>query len=178
MKKFLLLCSFSLLALSFAFGQKGSSFIVANIGVDNYKIIKDDYTKAFTLGLGYGYHITEPMAVGAEFNYSNFKIKTDLQKSSSTSWSAGPFIRSTFPLSDLISFYSQLGAGYQTAGSNSSSGFYAYLNPAAVLKVDRVTHITFTTGLIRYDNIKSSYSRFRFMYGNPTLGVMFKIGGK
>ncbi len=178
MKKLLLLCTFSILTLSFSFGQKGLSFVVANIGVDNYKIVNDDYTKIFTLGLGYGYHITEPMAVGAEFNYLSFKVKNALNKSSSTSWSAGPFVRSTFPLSDLISFYSQLGAGYQTEGGKSSSGFYAYLNPAAVLKVDKVTHITFTTGLIRYDNIKSTYSRFRFLYGNPTLGVMFKINGK
>lgn len=103
MKKLLLLCTFSILTLSFSFGQKGLSFVVANIGVDNYKIVNDDYTKIFTLGLGYGYHITEPMAVGAEFNYLSFKVKNALNKSSSTSWSAGPFVRSTFPLSDLIS---------------------------------------------------------------------------
>ncbi len=178
MKKILLLCTFSFLTISISFSQTGSSFIIANIGVDNYKIVNNEYTKTFKVGGGYGYSITEPMALGAEFSYSTFKIKNALTTSSSTSWSAGPFIRSTFPLSDMISFYSQLGAGYQTEGNKTASGFYAYLNPAAMLKVDKVTYITFTTGLIRYDNIKSFYSRFRFLYGNPTLGVMFKINGK
>jgi hypothetical protein len=169
MKKLLLLVALFVATVSNA--QKGSVLLGGNVGFASEKI-GDSKSNNFEFAPKVGYQFAENWTAGVEGAIAT--IDTD-GFGKSEKYKIGGFVRYTTPLSELFSFYTDLGAGYQTASINDAKGMYINMTPALFINMKRGFGLNFSIGGINYDNIDGHndlrQERFGFDFGKT-----FKIG--
>ncbi|WP_029272029.1 outer membrane beta-barrel protein [Flavobacterium sp. KJJ] len=170
MKKLLL--GVALFVATISHAQKNSLLVGGNIGFSSEKI-DDSKTTNFEFSPKVGYQFAERWTIGAEASIisSDYDmIQKDIKISgNSQKYKIGGFMRYTAPLSDLFSFYTDLGAGSQSASSNNINGIYANLTPALFINMKRGFGLNFSIGGINYDNLEGTdypkQERFGFDFG-------------
>lgn len=183
MKK-LLLAAFVFATAAFsAKAQQGSVLLYGNVGLQTQNQHSDGGKQTnFSIAPGVGYQFNKNWTVGVDLGYST--SKTGDSKALNT-FSAGPFIRYSYPLSDIFSIYGQLGAGYKGEKQDTykASGVYAYVVPAVAINVKNGFALNFSIGGVSFDNMKpkggDAASSFGLTFGQGfTFGVSKNFGGK
>lgn len=169
MKKLLLVVALFVATISNA--QKGSILLGGNVGFSSEKI-GDIREEGFDFSPKVGYQFTDNWTAGVEGSIMNYK-KTGLD--TKETYKIGAFTRYSLPLSDLFSFYTDLGVGYQETNLNHEKGMYASLTPALFINMKRGFGLNFSIGGVNYDNLdgKNDPRQERF---NFNLGKTFSIG--
>lgn len=147
MKKLLLLVALFVATISNA--QKGSILLGGNVGFASEKI-GEDKTEGFEFSPKIGYQFAEKWTLGVEGSIINFK-RSGLEREEA--YRVGAFTRYSVPLSDLFSFYTDLGVGYQERTIDKTKGVYASLTPALFINMKRGFGLNFSIGGIGYDNL-------------------------
>ncbi len=180
------------LALS-AQAQQGSTLVYGNIGFTANKnggaptavVPGNSVNGSFTFNPGIGYQFTDKWTLGVEGGYYYYDMGSYLAKT----YSVGAFGRYTQPLSNVFSFYGQLGLGYQgekqqtATNSNKYSGFYARVTPNIAINVKNGFALNFGFGGLEYSSIKLSGgsntgSSLGFTFGQQVnVGVSKNFGG-
>lgn len=119
-----------------------------------------------------GYQFTDNWTAGVEGSVMNVKT-AGLEKTER--YRIGGFVRYTTPLSETFSFFTDLGAGYQTNSVNDAKGMYVNMTPALFINMKRGFGLNFSIGGVNYDNIdgKNDLRQERFGFD---FGKTFKIG--
>lgn len=175
MKK--LLVAVVLLVTTMMSAQKGSILLGGNVGYSTEKI-GDLKTENFDFSPKVGYQFTNNWTVGVEGSVGNTK-KTDSIRLET--YRIGAFTRYSLPLSDIFSFYTDLGAGYQERSIDDTKGVYASLTPALFINMKKGFGLNFSIGGINYDNLSGKETpreeRIGFNFGkNFTIGISKNFG--
>lgn len=147
MKK--LLFAVALLISTMVGAQKNSLLVGGNIGFTSEKI-GDSKIEDFEFAPKVGYQFSEKWTTGIEGSIANVKT-TGAEKTEK--YKIGGFLRYSTPLSELFSFYTDLGVGYQNTSLNDAKGMYASLTPALFINMKRGFGLNFSIGGINYDNL-------------------------
>ncbi|WP_347052981.1 porin family protein [Flavobacterium olei] len=147
MKK--LLFAVALLISTMVGAQKNSLLVGGNIGFTSEKI-GDSKIENFEFAPKVGYQFSEKWTAGVEGSIANVKT-TGAEKTEK--YKIGGFLRYSTPLSELFSFYTDLGVGYQNTSLNDAKGMYASLTPALFINMKRGFGLNFSIGGINYDNL-------------------------
>lgn len=188
MKK-LLLAAFVMASAAFsAKAQQGSVLVFGNVGLNSTKTPTNagdgssTKTTQFSIAPGVGYQFNKNWTVGAELNFSTSKTKGD---DALNTFKAGPFVRYTYPISDIFSIFGQAGVGYQGAkqGDAKVNGMYAYVMPYVAINVKNGFALNFSFGGLTYDNVKpkggDATSSFGLTFGSgASFGISKNFGGK
>lgn len=169
MKKLLL--GVALFVATITNAQKGSILVGGNVGFQSEKI-GESKSNNFEFNPKVGYQFTDNWTAGIEGSIMN--VDTD-GKNKSENYKIGAFVRYTVPLSEMFSFFTDLGMGYQAASPNNAKGIYANVTPALFINMKRGFGLNFSIGGINYDNIDgrndAKQERIGFDFGKT-----FKIG--
>jgi hypothetical protein len=175
MKKLLL--GVALFVATISHAQKGSMLLGGNVGFSSEKI-GDSKSNNFEFSPKVGYQFADKWTAGVEGSIKS--IDTDgLAKSEK--YKIGGFVRYSVPFSEIFSFYTDLGAGYQTASINDAKGMYVNLTPALFINMKRGFGLNFSIGGINYDNIDGRndlrQERMGFDFGKTfNIGVSKNFG--
>ncbi|WP_125722300.1 outer membrane beta-barrel protein [Flavobacterium ustbae] len=175
MKKLLLLVALFVATVSNA--QKGSILLGGNVGFSSEKI-GENKTESFEFSPKVGYQFAEKWTLGVEGSILNFKESGEEREEA---YRIGAFTRYSIPLSDLFSFYADLGAGYQERNIDKTKGVYASLTPALFINMKRGFGLNFSIGGIGYDNLSgkgtSREERLGFNFGKTVnIGISKNFG--
>jgi putative salt-induced outer membrane protein YdiY len=169
MKKLLLVVALFVATISNA--QKGSVLVGGNVGFASEKI-GNSKSNNFEFSPKVGYQFAEKWTAGVEG--SIMSIDTN-GFDKSEKYKIGGFVRYAVPFSEIFSFYTDLGAGYQTASINDAKGMYVNLTPALFINMKRGFGLNFSIGGINYDNI-DGHNDLRQERLGFDFGKTFKIG--
>jgi hypothetical protein len=147
MKKLLL--AVVLLVATIANAQKGSILLGGNVGFASEKI-GDEKHEGFEFSPKVGYQFTDHWTAGVEGSIKNYK-ETGSERQEA--YKIGAFARYSTPLSELFSFYTDLGVGYQDTTLNNAKGMYASLTPALFINMKKGFGLNFSIGGVNYDNL-------------------------
>jgi hypothetical protein len=147
MKKLLL--AVVLLVTTIASAQKGSILLGGNVDFSSKKT-GDAKIETFEFAPKVGYQFTNHWTAGVEGAIKNEKESGSSRKES---YKIGAFTRYSTPLSELFSFYTDLGVGYQDTTLNDAKGMYANLTPALFINMKRGFGVNFSIGGVYYDNL-------------------------
>lgn len=175
MKKLLL--AVVILVTTIASAQKGSILLGGNVGYSTEKI-EDLKSNVFEFSPKVGYQFTDNWTAGIEGSISSVKYNLiengEKISHDSQAYKIGGFVRYAVPLSDLFSFYTDLGVGYQSDSPNLRTGMYASLTPALFINMKKGFGLNFSIGGINYDNLDGTYApkeeSFGFNFGK-TLNI-------
>lgn len=154
MKK--LLVAVVILLTTMASAQKNSILLGGNVGFSSEKI-GENKAEGFEFSPKVGYQFSDKWTIGAEASIINTSfdiIQNDIKTSGDgQKYKIGGFVRYSVPLSNMFSFYTDLGAGYQSDSPNFRSGMYTNLTPALFINMKKGFGLNFSIGGIYYDNI-------------------------
>lgn len=169
MKKLLL--GIALFGATISHAQKGSVLLGGNVGYSSEKIGEAN-SNEFEFNPKVGYQFTDNWTAGVEGSIMNVKV-AGLEKTER--YRIGAFTRYTVPLSETFSFFTDLGAGYQTNSVNNAKGMYINMTPALFINMKKGFGLNFSIGGVNYDNIdgKNDLRQERFGFD---FGKTFKIG--
>lgn len=175
MKKLLL--AVVLLVATIANAQKGSILLGGNVGFASEKI-GDDKREGFEFSPKVGYQFTDHWTAGVEGSITNYKETGSARQEA---YKIGAFARYSTPLSDLFSFYTDLGVGYQDTTLNDAKGMYASLTPALFINMKKGFGLNFSIGGVNYDNLSGKGTpreeRIGFDFGkNFNVGISKNFG--
>lgn len=169
MKKLLLVVT--LFIVTIANAQKGSILLGGNVGFDSEKI-GDAKSTNFEFSPKVGYQFSNHWTAGVEGAIITRDVK-GLKKTED--YKIGGFVRYSTPLSEIFSFYTDLGAGYQNTSLDKAKGVYASITPALFINMKRGFGLNFSIGGINYDNLSGKdiprQERIGFNFGES-----FKFG--
>ncbi len=183
MKK-LLLAAFVMAGIGFsAQAQQGSVLLYGNLGLETQnKHSKEGKVTAFTIAPGVGYQFNDNWTAGGEISFATAKFEDE---KAMNEFKVGPFVRYSYPISNIFSIFGQLGAGYQGAkqGDYKASGAYAYVTPAISLNVKNGFGFSVAFGGIDFQTVKpkggDAASSFGLTFGQTaTIGISKNFGGK
>ncbi|MFH6958316.1 outer membrane beta-barrel protein [Flavobacterium aquidurense] len=172
-----LLLTVALFVATITNAQKGSILLSGNIGFTSEKI-GDDKSTNFEFSPKIGYQFGDHWTVGVEGAIATLNTKGSEK---TENYKTGGFVRYSADISDLFSFYTDLGAGYQNSSSNNAKGVYASLEPGLYINIKRGLALNFSIGGINYDNIDGTNSprkeRFAFDFGKSfNIGISKNFG--
>ncbi|SHH84695.1 outer membrane beta-barrel protein [Flavobacterium defluvii] len=175
MKK--LLVAVVLLVTTMVSAQKNSILLGGNVGFGSEKI-GESKTEGFEFSPKVGYQFSEKWTLGVEGSILNYKESNSKREEA---YKVGVFTRYSVPLSDLFSFYADLGAGYQERSIDKTKGVYAGLTPALFINMKRGFGLNFSIGGISYDNLSGKEvareQRFGFNFGKTVnIGISKNFG--
>lgn len=175
MKK--LLVAVVLLVTTMMSAQKGSILLGGNVGFGSEKIGDDKYEN-FEFSPKVGYQFTDKWTLGVEGSILNYKESGSKTKEA---YRVGAFTRYSMPLSELFSFYADLGVGYQERSIDKTKGVYAGLTPGLFINMKKGFGLNFNIGGIGYDNLSGKGTpreqRFGFNFGESiTFGISKNFG--
>lgn len=169
MKKLLLVVALFVATISNA--QKGSILLGGNVGFSSEKI-GDSKSNNFEFSPKVGYQFSENWTAGIEGTIAS--VDTD-GFAKTEKYKIGGFVRYSTPLSETFSFYTDLGAGYQTSSVNDAKGMYVNVTPALFINMKRGFGLNFSIGGINYDNLDGKNDPRQERIGFD-FGKTFKIG--
>ncbi|SEO52704.1 Outer membrane protein beta-barrel domain-containing protein [Flavobacterium sp. CF108] len=175
MKK--LLVAVVLLVTTMMSAQKGSILLGGNVGFGSEKIGDDKYEN-FEFSPKAGYQFTDKWTLGVEGSILNYKESGSKREEA---YRVGAFTRYSVPLSDLFSFYTDLGVGYQERSIDKTKGVYASLTPALFINMKNGFGLNFSIGGIGYDNLSGKETareqRLGFNFGKTlNIGISKNFG--
>lgn len=175
MKKLLLVVALFVATLSNA--QKGSILLGGNVGFGSEKI-GDSKLENFEFSPKVGYQFAEKWTLGVEGSIMNVKT-SGLDKTEK--YKIGGFVRYSVPLSNMFSFYADLGAGYQNTSLNNAKGIYASFDPGLFINMKNGFGLNFSIGGINYDNLDGKndprQERLGFDFGKTfNIGISKNFG--
>lgn len=175
MKKLLL--AVVLLVTTMMNAQKGSILVGGNIGYSSEKI-GDIKTEGFDFSPKAGYQFTDKWTLGVEGSILNYK---ESGFESEQAYRVGAFTRYSVPLSDLFSFYTDFGIGYEERTIDKTKGIYSTLTPALFINMKKGFGLNFSIGGINYDNLSGKgvprEERFGFDFGKTfSIGISKNFG--
>jgi hypothetical protein len=175
MKK--LLVAVVILITTIASAQKNSILLGGNVGFSSEKI-GDSKLENFEFSPKVGYQFAENWTAGVEGSIMNVKT-TGADKTEK--YKIGGFVRYSTPLSQMFSFYTDLGVGYQNTSLNNAKGMYASLTPALFINMKNGFGLNFSIGGINYDNLDGKndprQQRLGFDFGKTlNIGVSKNFG--
>ncbi|KUJ63657.1 hypothetical protein AR687_00270 [Flavobacteriaceae bacterium CRH] len=175
MKKLLL--AVVLFVTTIASAQKGSILLSGNVGFASEKI-GDLKKEGFDFSPKVGYQFTNNWTAGVEGSIMNYKESNTKRVEA---YKIGAFTRYSLPLSELFSFYTDLGAGYQDTTLNDAKGMYANITPAIFINVKRGFGLNFSIGGAYYENLCGKgtprQENIGFNFGKSfTLGISKNFG--
>jgi len=169
MKK--LLVAVVILFTTMASAQKNSILLGGNVGFSSEKI-GESKTEGFDFSPKVGYQFSDKWTLGVEGTIANEKVAGNER---TEKYKAGVFTRYSVPLSNLFSFYTDLGVGYQERSIDNTKGVYASLTPALFINMKRGFGVNFSIGGIDYNNY-SAKGTAREQRLDFNLGNSVKIG--
>ena len=182
MKKLLLCVLIAFVTISNA--QKNTFLLQGNINYNTQKEYSgsDSSRNYFGFSPKIGYQFNSNWTLGTESSFFNSKESYSNGEFTNKQFSIGPFIRYSKPLSDLFTFYCDLGIGYQeykTLQINQttiindiySNGYYSSFTPAVLMNIGKGFGLNFNLGGIRYSQNNNNTSpngksNFNFNFGN------------
>ncbi len=175
MKK--LLVAVVILVTSIVSAQKNSILLGGNVGFSSEKI-GDSKLENFEFSPKVGYQFSDKWTAGVEGSIMNVKT-TVMDKTEK--YKIGGFVRYSTPLSEIFSFYTDFGVGYQNTSLNKAKGMYASLTPALFINMKNGFGLNFSIGGINYDNLDGKndprQERFGFNFGKTVnIGVSKNFG--
>ncbi|MDR6762429.1 hypothetical protein J2Y38_002640 [Flavobacterium sp. 2755] len=175
MKK--LLVAVVLLVTTMMSAQKGSILLGGNVGFGSEKIGDDKYEN-FEFSPKVGYQFADHWTAGVEGSITNSKISgLDRQEE----YKIGAFARYSTPLSQMFSFYADLGTGYQTRTLDNAKGIYASFDPGVFINMKNGFGVNFSIGGINYNNLSGKNidreENFKFNFGKTlNIGISKNFG--
>ncbi len=186
MKKVLLSILFTGFVTAGSYAQPKSVLVYGDLGVSSHKTENDDKTFGFRINPGIGYQFDKYWTVGltGSFNTDRSRSSRSREWDYYNSYSAGLFVRNTFPVSRIFFVFSQLEGGYiggakGNTGTNTTentNGFYARLTPAVGIFVGHGFALNFGFGGISYQTSKLSGAAKANSSFDLTWGTQFNIG--
>jgi len=175
MKKLLL--AVALLIATITNAQKGSILLGGNVGFDSEKI-GDSKATNFEFSPKVGYQFADNWTIGAEGAIGSLDVKGSEK---TENYKIGGFVRYSTSLSELFSFYADLGAGYQNTSLNNAKGMYASFDPGLFINMKRGFGLNFSIGGITYDNLDGKndprQERLGFNFGKTlNIGISKNFG--
>lgn len=173
---------FSMLLLSRAVMAQNSTLLVyGSIDITSSKASTGVKSNAFSFSPGVGYQFNAHWTTGA--NWAVRSTKTGEPEIKTSSFSAGPFIRYAYPLSDIFAVYGQFNANYLTgkSGGIKSNGFSAQIFPAIGVNLKNGFALNFNFGSLGIVNSKpksgATATNFTFSFGSGAgFGVSKNFG--
>ncbi|MRX68007.1 Outer membrane protein beta-barrel domain-containing protein [Flavobacterium resistens] len=175
MKK--LLVAVVILFTTMASAQKNSILLGGNIGFSSEKI-GDSKLENFEFSPKVGYQFADRWTAGVEGSITNVKV---IGTERIEKYKIGSFVRYSVPLSNMFSFYTDLGAGYQSTNVSDGKGMYASLTPALFINMKQGFGLNFSIGGINYSNLDGNgdprQERFGFNFGKTlNIGISKNFG--
>jgi hypothetical protein len=184
--------------------QKGSTLLYGNLGfISNRTTSAGDtaYEKSYTyyFNPGYGYQFNDRWTVGLNIGVGGTKQElpptggtgNSGNYNTTTFFNIGPFLRYSYPLSNIFSIYGQAEVNYLSGKnspfelvSTSYTGFGANLFPAIGANLKNGFALNFSFGGIVYQETTNkgalnSASQFAVTFGQgATFGISKNFGGK
>ncbi|HTJ14520.1 MAG TPA: outer membrane beta-barrel protein [Dinghuibacter sp.] len=197
MKKTISLLVAGLLSAGASFAQKGSVLVGGSIGFQlshdpGHGTLPGDDASQFSIAPTVGYQFANAWTIGVTGGYThdeNHLQTTPVQIASSNTWSAGPFLRYTRPITSWVSVYGQFQATYAYGGpvGNGTPDIYstvtAQVFPALFFNVKNGFGINCSLGGLYFQNYHISHegnqgSDIGLSFGSALLiGVSKNFGG-
>jgi hypothetical protein len=176
-----------------SFAQQGSVLVYGNAGFSSTKNASDSKSFNYSFSPGLGYQFSEKWTVGLELgaNGSRSEIGITGNFNKSSGYAAGPFVRYTKNLSDLVSLFGQASFNYTSAKSEpfnnpstTVNGFNLGIIPAVQLNVKNGFALNFGFGGIKYGSSKvdvpgaKASNTLSFTFGQQVnFGISKNFGG-
>ncbi|TDE17409.1 outer membrane beta-barrel protein [Dyadobacter psychrotolerans] len=170
MKKFFFLAMLAFAGLA-AHAQSNSLLVYGNLGINSGESAADVKTNSFLFSPGVGYQFNDHWTAGANMKTESGKSGAPQIKTSA--FSAGPFIRYAYPLSDIFAVYGQLNTNWASSkiADLKSNGFEGMLFPAIGVNLKNGFALNFnfgslaiTTGKVKGQS--GSSSQFGLNFGS------------
>lgn len=168
--------------------QANSVLVYGQLGIGTTKNANDDKSFHFNINPGVGYQFNDNWTAGLTGSFGTNRNKPDGAKewTYTNSYSAGAFLRYTYPVSRIFLIYNQLEARYigRSAGTTGSggvkapnvNGFMASMAPAVMIMVHKGFALNFGFGGIEFATEKTSGASSSYTSFDFTWGTQFNIG--
>ncbi len=186
MKKLFLSALLTGLAATFMYAQPNSVLVYGALGLTSEKTDQDNKHISFGFNPGIGYQFDKHWTVGLTGSFNTIRQRRNTQRDWDfrNTYSAGVFVRHSFPINKIFFLFSQLEGGYLgsadgNTGVNAtvnSNGFYASLTPAIGISVAHGLALNFGFGGINYETVKLSGATKSNSVFELTWGTQFNIG--
>ena len=170
MKKFLFTAMLAIAGYA-SHAQKNTLLVYGDLGINSQKSAADVKTNSFLFSPGVGYQFDDHWTGGVNLRTQNGKSGSPQIKTSA--FSAGPFIRYAYPLSDIFAVYGQFNANVATAkvAGVKSNGFEGVLFPAIGVNLKNGFALNFNFGSLSFITSKAkgqseSASKFGLNFGS------------
>ena len=145
MKKFLFTALLAVAGFA-AQSQSNSVLVYGSLGINSAKTAADVKTNSFSFTPGAGYQFNDHWTGGVNLKTESWKSGSPQIKSSA--FSAGPFVRYAYPLSNIFAVFGQLNTNWATGkvAGVKSSGFEGVLFPAIGVNMKNGFALNFNFG--------------------------------